>query len=227
MPRTVKAEHYTVRRDAFVDVAQRLVATKGYEDMSVQDVLDELEASRGAFYHYFDSKQALLEAVIDRMVEAGLAAVAPVVDDPSLAAPDKLKGLFGGIGRWKTDRKALVLSLFEVWTSDENAVVREKFRHGLAHRMVPPLAAIVEQGVKEGVFDVKSPLASAHVMLMLLLGLQDVATEMFLARQANTIGYDEVASTLSSYSDAFDRILGAPRGTVDLVDETVMRAWFG
>jgi AcrR family transcriptional regulator len=60
MARTVNATLYTVRRDAFLDVAQRLVQTKGYEAMSIQDVLNELEASKGAFYHYFDSKQALL-----------------------------------------------------------------------------------------------------------------------------------------------------------------------
>ena len=47
--------------------------------MSVQDVLDELDASRGAFYHYFDSKVALLEAVVERMVEAAIATLAPVV----------------------------------------------------------------------------------------------------------------------------------------------------
>ena len=66
MARTVNATLRTVRRDAFLDVAQRLVQTKGYEAMSIQDVLGELEASKGAFYHYFDSKQALLQAVVER-----------------------------------------------------------------------------------------------------------------------------------------------------------------
>src|SRR5256885_16974182 len=87
MARTVNAEVHTVRREAFVDAAERLMQTRGYEQMSVQDVLDDLGASRGAFYHYFDSKQALLEAVLDRMVDAGLGSVAPVVDDPTLAGP--------------------------------------------------------------------------------------------------------------------------------------------
>ena len=54
---------HAVRRDEFVDAAQRLIQSPGYEQMSVQDVLDELGASKGAFYHYFDSKEALLEAV--------------------------------------------------------------------------------------------------------------------------------------------------------------------
>ena len=46
MPRTVNVEVHKVRRDAFLDVARRLIVTKGYEQMSIQDVLDELETSR-------------------------------------------------------------------------------------------------------------------------------------------------------------------------------------
>ena len=69
MARTLNPEVHAVRRDAFVDAAQRLIQARGYEQMSIQDVLDEVDASRGAFYHYFDSKAALLDAVVDRMIE--------------------------------------------------------------------------------------------------------------------------------------------------------------
>ena len=62
-----------------MEAAQRLLQTKGYEAMSIQDLLQELGASRGAFYHYFDSKQALLEAVVDRITDAALANAAPVI----------------------------------------------------------------------------------------------------------------------------------------------------
>ena len=85
-----------MRREAFVDAAQRLLQAKGYEHTSIQDVLDEVGASRGAFYHYFASKTALLEAVVTRMVDASLASVAPVLDDPALDAVARFEGLFGG-----------------------------------------------------------------------------------------------------------------------------------
>ena len=65
MPRIVK-EH-AVRRNEILDLAQQLVYTKGYEQMTIQDILDGLQISKGAFYHYFDSKHAVLEAVVERM----------------------------------------------------------------------------------------------------------------------------------------------------------------
>ncbi|HKV89078.1 MAG TPA: TetR/AcrR family transcriptional regulator [Candidatus Dormibacteraeota bacterium] len=226
MARTLNTAVYTIRREAFVDAAQRLMQTSGYEQMSIQDLLDELDASRGAFYHYFDSKQALLEAVIERMVDAALAAVQPMVDYPNLTALEKLKGVFGGIGRWKTERRALVLSLVKVWMSDDNALLRQKFRHRVTARMVPVLAGIVEQGVEERVFNAKSPADTANVLLILLLGFQDIATELFIQRQANSIDYEAVISTFSGYTDAFERILGAPPGSIEMIDEEIMQAWF-
>ena len=69
MARIVKEQAYAVKRNEILDVAQRLVYTKGYEQMTIQDILDGLPISKGAFYHYFDSKQALLEALIERMLK--------------------------------------------------------------------------------------------------------------------------------------------------------------
>ena len=135
MPRTVNVEAHQVRRDAFLDVAQRLIQTKGYEQMSIQDVLDELDTSKGALYHYFDSKQALLDGVVDRFADAAMAAVAPILADPSLPALRKLERVFAGIARFKTGQVELVLAIMEVWNSDGNALVREKVRRLSASRL--------------------------------------------------------------------------------------------
>ncbi len=226
MARTLNLAVHTVRREAFVEAAQRLMQTRGWEQMSIQDVLDALQASRGAFYHYFDSKQALLEAVIERMVDAGLGSIQPIVEDPNLRAGAKLVQVFGGIGRWKTDRKDLILAFLDVWLSDDHAVVREHFRRELVSRFVPVLARIVRQGVEEGSFHVQSPDETARVLMMLLQGVQEEATHLFVARQANSIGYDEVVSRLGAYSGAFERLLGVEAGSISLVDRSILKAWY-
>ncbi len=58
------------RREAILDVAERLIRTVGYERTSIQAIQDELGISRGAVYHYFGSKEDLLEAVVERMADA-------------------------------------------------------------------------------------------------------------------------------------------------------------
>src|SRR2546423_15424291 len=103
MARTVNATLHMVRREAFLDVAQRLVQAKGFESMSIQDVLDELDASKGAFYHYFDSKQALLEAVVQRFADVAIAELAPGLHESKVSALRKLERLLGRIARRKAE----------------------------------------------------------------------------------------------------------------------------
>src|SRR5258708_38295740 len=108
MARTVNPTLHTVRLDAFLDVAQRLVQTKGYEAMSIQDVLGELEASKGAFYHYFDSRQALLDAVVERFTDGAMASLAPVLNDPELTALCTLEKVCPVIASLTAEQKELV-----------------------------------------------------------------------------------------------------------------------
>jgi AcrR family transcriptional regulator len=227
MARTVNATLRAVRRDAFLDVAQRLIQANGYEGMSVQDVLDELEASKGAFYHYFDSKLALLEAVVERFADGAMAALAPVLGDPDLPALRKLEAVFAGIARWKAERKELVLAIIEVWNSDGNAIVREKLRRMTVSRLVPLLSAVVRRGLDEGVFAVASPDETAVVLVSLMQGFQEVANDHFIARQAGTVSFEVVQRSVAAFTEAFERILGIPKGSLTLTDEPTLHFWFG
>jgi AcrR family transcriptional regulator len=227
MARRVNSTLYSVRRDAFLDVAQRLVQTKGYEAMSVQDLLDELDASKGAFYHYFDSKQALLEAVVERFADSGVAALAPVLGNPDLSALRKLEGIFAGIARFKAEQKDLVLGIMKVWNSDGNAIVREKLRRLTERIMVPILSAVIRQGIYEGVIDADSPDETARVLVSLMQGVGQQASDQFIARQAGTISFEVVQRSVAANTRAFERILGAAKGSLTLSDEPTLRFWFG
>ena len=227
MARTVNLEMRTVRREAFLDAAQRLIQTKGYEQMSIQDVLDALETSRGAFYHYFESKLELLEAVVERFADVALTAVSPILNDPTLPALRKLERVFAGIARFKAEQKNLILALIDVMNSDGNALFREKLRRLSASRLWPILTAVVRQGVEEGSFTTDKPDETARVIMVLMQGYQEVATEHFVARQNGSMTYAAVKRSFSAYSEAFERILGLPKGSARLADEATLRYWFG
>jgi AcrR family transcriptional regulator len=225
--RTVNVVTHRVRREQFLDVAQRLIQAKGYEQMSIQDVLDELETSRGALYHYFDSKQALLDGVVDRFADTAMAAVGPILADPDLPALRKLEQVFGGIAAVKAEHTELVMAIIEVWTSDGNALVREKFRRLAARRLEPILTTVIRQGIEEGIITATSPEATARVLVYLMQGFQELAGELFVARQAGTISFAFVVRTYAALTEAFERILGIPPGSVTLVDEPTLRYWLG
>lgn len=56
----------TVER--ILEVSQRLFLEKGYDNTTIQDIVDELGGlTKGAVYHHFKSKEEIMDAVSDRM----------------------------------------------------------------------------------------------------------------------------------------------------------------
>ena len=225
MSRSVNVAEQTLRRDAFIDVAQRLIETKAYEHMSIQDVLDGVGSSRGAFYHYFDSKQQLLDAVVTRIGDAAIASLDPTVRDPSLTALAKLQSVFSGIAGWKAERRELVLGIAEIWLSDDNALVREKLRQRMMQGLAPVLASIIAQGKREGVFAVTSPDDAALVLVSLMFAANLLATELFIARRSDRVTLEEVERLLGAYAEAYERVLGVTAGSLR-IDGELIRLWY-
>jgi AcrR family transcriptional regulator len=224
--RTVNPQRHAVRRDAFVDAALALIQTKGYEQMSIQDVLDACEASRGAFYHYFDSKAALLDATMERMLDTGTAIAREVVANPTLTATEKFGAVFSNIASWKNARRELMVQLLRIWYSDENAIAREKLRRGMAEHLTPILAEIIRQGCVEGAFTVDSAEDAARVCITLIQGTQETAANLYLARQAGAVPLETVERTLASFASAYERVLGAAPGSLRFVEPETIRLWF-
>ena len=111
MARTVNQAEKTAKRNEILDVAQRLIYTKGYERMTLQDILADVQISSGAFYHYFDSKPAVLEAFIERIKTEVEKPLLPIVYDSHLPAIEKLQGFFDTLDRLRIAHKADVVKL--------------------------------------------------------------------------------------------------------------------
>ena len=57
--------------EKILDAAQRLFLEKGYDNTTIQDIVDQLGGlSKGAVYHHFKSKEEIMDAVGDRMFAA-------------------------------------------------------------------------------------------------------------------------------------------------------------
>jgi len=225
--RTLNPAVHALRRDEFVDVALRLMQTKGWDATSIADVLAETGASKGAFYHYFSSKADLLEAIIERISDAAIASLHPAIDAPDLSSLQRFELVFGGIARWKSERTELVMALIETWTADDNAIVREKSRKNVVGRMVPLLASIIAQGQAEGRFAGLDPEATGRVLVALMLGANETATDLYFGRQAGVVSFETVECRLAAFQQAFERVLDLPSGSLVLVDRAVLVQWFG
>lgn len=94
-------------------------------------------------------------------------------------------------------------------------------------RLTPLLATIVEQGKAEGQFTASSPDHVARVLVSLIQGANEAAIELYFARRAGTISFEDVERALAAYTEAYERILGLPAGSLTIGDEKTLRQWFG
>jgi AcrR family transcriptional regulator len=223
MPRIVR--HPELRRSELLDCAQRLFLECGYDNASLNDVIAASGLSKGAFYHYFASKEALLEALADRLARRELANVQPVLDDPELSALKRLNAFLARTRRRKLEDAARQWVLFETLFRPENLILFHRINTAASALFAPVLTRIVKQGVAEGSFDTFDPEGVAEMLLQL-----GAASHGIVARAVVTGSEAEMNKAIRAldrrirlYGIALDRMLRLPDGSVRLAERGYVR----
>jgi len=229
MARPVKPEGVAKKRQEILEAAERFVFTKGYEQMSIQDILDEVKMSSGAFHHYFDSRAALLEALIEWIKQATEEPLLPIIHDPRLSAVEKLQGFFETLDRLRSARQADVVKLLRVWYTDDNAIVRQKVDEAILEQRAPLLTKVVRQGIREGSFTTAYPEKASEILLVLLQGMGNTHARLLLSlvqkRDDDQRVIAEIIATHAAYMDAVERGLGALPHSFYRADVDVVNVW--
>jgi len=165
MPRVVDRE---ARRAELVSAAAAVFARRGVANTAVSDIVKAAGVAQGTFYLYFDSKDAAVLAVVERIADAMIEKTAARVAGESTAV-DKLLGLRGVLSEAGSVPEAT--ELIELMHLPENRLLHDRLADGITPGLVSLLEAIVEQGVAEGVFEVSDSRAAAWFVLA---GLQSV-----------------------------------------------------
>jgi AcrR family transcriptional regulator len=222
MARTVNVVEQAARRDAILDAAQRLILSNGYERLTIQDILEDLQISKGAFYHYFDSKPAVVEALTERLVDDSERALAWIVEDPELGAAEKLQLFFGEIIRWKSARQNLMVAMLPVWYAPDNLAFRMLVDRATAKRLAPLLSVIVRQGVDEHRFATSYPEQAGAILVALVQALQDAMAQHLLTPAPKA---KEMVAIHGAHIEAIERYLGVPAGTLYRADARAVKSW--
>lgn len=223
MPRVIK--HPDTRRQELLDIAARSFAERGYDSTTVDDVIRQAGLSKGAFYYYYPSKQALLEGLATAAATRALEALQPVMNASGLGAVDRLNA-FLRQGR-QTHDAAATLAVFESIFRPDNVVLYHRMHAAVMAVMLPPLTEILAQGVAEGSIRSNDPRTTAELVLMLGTMTHDVVGRLLGAKP------QEWAAAIAAFEHrlveqgiAVDRILGLPDGTVAFVEPGFAEAMF-
>lgn len=202
------------RRQDILDAAEQLFYSKGYEATAVQDILDVLALSKGGFYHHFESKAQLLEAILAEKAQAMLARAEAALSGCAGSAADRLNVLFEHLGPWQQDERAdYVLLLMQIAEREEGTALQDGLRRKTLDSALPVLSGIIRSGVAESTFFTPHPDTIGALILHLTLRLDDEILRL-LARHSDPLPH--ILALLEVYRHAVERLLDAPFGTIVL-----------
>ncbi|WP_449282519.1 TetR family transcriptional regulator [Leucobacter sp.] len=142
-------------REALLSSAVSLFEEHGYDFTSVQQIVDRAERTKGAFYHYFDSKEDLLHDIHDGFIDYQLEIARDVLarDIPTVEMLRRfiVEVLMEPMGRYKSE--------ITIYLHEQRFLAEDAFQQVRAKRdeFAGYVVGLVERGVKEGVFKDRGP----------------------------------------------------------------------
>ena len=206
-----------IRREQIIETAERLFYTRGYERTAVQDILDELSLSKGGFYHHFESKLQVLEAVCARQGERDREAMERSVRENAGNAAAQLNTLFDCCGLWRPERMGFIGLMIRVAYRGGSYQLREAVRRNMMEAALPLVNGIVAAGLEEKVFFTRFPQEIGELILQLFANMND-AIAAALARGNVQAALGDILAKLEAYRASIETLLGAPFGSISLCE---------
>ena len=215
MPRVVK--HPDVRRAETLDRAVALFVQRGYDNVSLNDLIADAGASKGAFYHWFPSKDALITALAERSARDQFTVVENAVAKSRGNALDRLNALLGAgfdvkMRMGTPEQLAAMVSLLR----PANAHLYGRILTASENLTGPLLTRVISEGIDEGVFDTFDAEGVADMILGLAARVNANVVQILDATdessrvQAVTI----LTKRFKLHGVAVDRVLGLPDGSI-------------
>ena len=192
--------------------AWELFAQNGYENTPINDILARVGVSKGAFYHYFDSKEDLLKTIVDRFIERIRVELMALLEPRDLPASERLNRLLGATSDWRTAQTDAVNQLTNVLYMRGNLQLRDRLFSRMEALLVPVLTEIIVAGVKEESFKTAEPVETARFIYHLTIDLLDMQVQSVLEMNHRHINPILLERRANLYLDFLERLLGASEG---------------
>ena len=206
-----------MRRETLLAAAEKLFYTKGYEKTSVQDILTEVGFSKGGFYHHFDSKLSVLEAICENRAKETCERAKVLVGEQQ-GAVGKLNALFHDAAFFTGGSQNFVALLIQVAYREDGALMREKMKARQLEYMQSVLEEVLDEGVRTQAFFVTDIPTSAQMILRLYMQFADDIAFLLAQDESEEKILEAMIAKLRVYRTAIERVLVAPFGSIVLFD---------
>jgi AcrR family transcriptional regulator len=199
MPRLTKAA--SDRRIEFINAAETLFNDKGFENTSVDDIVQRVGVAKGLFYYYFKSREELLSAIVDKIMDEMEQIVVQATNKEGLTAMQRLLEMTSSSDKIRVRSG----SLMKFFHEERNQALHFQLEVRSMTFLVPAMEAIIKQGVREGIFNTPYPRETALALFGIKGGIHHA--------NAGTDYCEDLERTIQVIAFLSERLLGAKEGT--------------
>ncbi|HHX68227.1 MAG TPA: helix-turn-helix transcriptional regulator [Gallicola sp.] len=185
------------RKQELLKIAYNMFLTKGYDNTSIDDIINEAKIAKGTYYYYFESKEATLEEVINMMINEEVESAKGIVNMP-ISIPEKLVGVITSL-RPKIDEQEIQNTL----NKKQNIVMHEKINNRIMEEAIPLLEQIVNEGIQSNIFNCNH--IKERIRMLLIM-----SNELFDSDKFNI-------NDVEVFIDTAEKMLGAKEGTLEFI----------
>ena len=189
------------RKQELLKIAYDMFLSRGYENTSVDEIIAGAQIAKGTFYYYFPSKEQLLEAVIDMMIESEAETVRQIIGS-DLPVPQKIVAVITSVKPAESEQP-----IQDALMRPENVLMHDRIRKKLIEVIVPLLSEVIEEGVGQGIFACDH--IPERVRMLLVISNATFNERTFTERD------------IAVFIDMTEKLLGARPGTMGFIRDLI------
>ncbi len=153
--------------DQILDALQNLMESRNIQSISVSEIAQTAGMGKGSIYYYFPSKDAILDALIERNYEKPLETAKTLAGQTEISPFTRMAMIFQACRSSSTEflRQEEPVSLT---SAQEHAFIHQKYMAHLISELKPVLTEIIRQGIDNGEIHFDRPAALAEIVLIVL-----------------------------------------------------------
>ncbi|SPJ24922.1 TetR/AcrR family transcriptional regulator [Palleronia abyssalis] len=204
------------RREAILDAAQSLFVSRGWDAVTMADVVAAAGISKGGFYHHFATKDDLLAAIVARMTARTVDAAKVAREQTEGDALVRLNAFIAETRRWNAENPEALPIFAELLSRPEDDALSQRTYAATAEILRPALTEMITEGVESGLFDAPAPALIAEIIVGLTKGRRAALAQVVAEARADRIdaATQVLEARLTAEGAVCDRLLGLPEGSV-------------
>ncbi|OEF97102.1 TetR/AcrR family transcriptional regulator [Desulfuribacillus alkaliarsenatis] len=208
------------KKQELLTAALELFYEKGYEKTTINDIINKVGVSKGAFYHYFQSKEEVIETISSNYAEKLANVAMQVLNKAELNALEKLNLLIEQGQKMKNREKENRKKIKQALISDENLKLQKKLMQKISMEFIPFYEQIISEGIEQGIFASTNKKEMAELFINTghnLNSSTDDLENLYINGTIDATQYKQrLDEKLDFYEEIFTRILKIQRGSIQL-----------